>query len=306
MEKIKTRINNWVKQGNGLKINRFYYYYSIILKGRCEVLLNKLTIKKVIFLYILTIITSIILNWIVDLELIVADNLPKELLIYFIRNLTVHILMFVLVYYIYLNKQERSVTFKIPSKSKKIHPLVIFIPFIITFTVGVVFNLILSFLPAPDIVLTYNTSKLESILFFIDLVILIPIIEEIIFRRVIFTLLCVNNTSTCRSIIYTSLLFMFVHNYISIPHFIFSIIVTVIYQISGNIKYPILAHMLNNLIFYVMVTLMIINENLYLKLELALGVKIIVLSVISIIWIIKKRNIVKEYLAIDSPVERMI
>lgn len=95
----------------------------------------------------------------------------------------------------------------------------------------------------------------QMILLFIAIVILAPIVEEIVFRGVFFNLLA-GKKSTLFAMIISSLLFGVLHADTMVPTAVIGFILCFIYHKTGNLYLSMAAHGFNNLIAFVMPTLL--------------------------------------------------
>ncbi|WP_161635358.1 CPBP family intramembrane glutamic endopeptidase [Aquimarina macrocephali] len=105
-----------------------------------------------------------------------------------------------------------------------------------------------------------NPSNLGSIDFSLDIVfkmiytiILLPVLEELLFRRIIFKSLLNKYSNLWIAILISSLLFSIIHLSINnlIPTFLFGVIASYIYFKTNNIWYSILLHVISNLIWFI-------------------------------------------------------
>ena len=247
-------------------------------------------------------------------------SIGKFILIYFLtglffgRSWVFSISIFLLIYLMSLEEWERKINFTISKKSTKLRPVYIFIPFFIAFSIMIFREYLFhNFAPQQykdlfdnqislgEVYQTYSTFR--YILFFIDVVILMPIVDEILFRRILYPLFCINN-KPLRAMIYTSLLFILFFHGLAIHIFFLSVLLTLIYQVTGNIKYPIFAHMIHNLIIVVISIVASHTEKLTQNLGLIVGISLI-LAAASLIWIYKDRKLFADYLKKDNPIERI-
>ena len=113
-------------------------------------------------------------------------------------------------------------------------------------------SLVDRYLDSPN--LTSNLEIYEDpvkiAIFFLVIVVMAPIVEELVFRGVLFNLLN-KNLKTLPAMILSSLFFGVLHSKTFIPTAIIGFLICFIYQKTGNIKYSIMAHMFNNLIAFV-------------------------------------------------------
>lgn len=247
-------------------------------------------------------------------------SIGNFILIYFLANFffsrtwVFSILVFLLIYIKSLEDWERKITFNIPKDSMKLSAVYIFIPALITLSITILQDyLFINF--APEIFRglynrkislgeVYQTfSTLRFILIVIDAALLVPIVDEILFRRILYPLFCINNKPLL-AMLYTSLIFMFFFPSVGIHTFFLSMLLTLIYQVTGNIKYPIFAHMIHNLMTLVLSIIASQDNRLVQNLELILGISLI-LAVASLIWLYKDRKLFADYLKKDNPIERI-
>lgn len=269
-----------------------------------------LSIKKFMKLYFVSWLVSLVVKMTITPP--IASSSTFHVIKYILYNCSMHILLFSLIYLIQTTPWEKSLTFIVPKDSIKLRPLVVFIPFLVSFTVGVFvlylfrilmpnFNEFLIHNAQSDI--TFIQTKLGYLFIFIDMVILVPTIEELIFRRILYTILS-TTFKTLKAILYTSLFSMLVHGVLSLQIFIFSFLLTLIYHLTGDIRYPIVAHIFNNFMIFlgmVLTDYKILgtrDENIF-------GVVFVVLGLYSMIWIFKHRSKYISYLSKDSPMERI-
>ena len=103
-------------------------------------------------------------------------------------------------------------------------------------------------LPKNDAVPLQNNTTLGFILNLLLLGVIPPICEELIFRGVIFKGLR-NNFSKWASILLTALLFALMHQSVTqfVYPFMLGIVLTTLMEQTGNLLYPIILHLFNNL-----------------------------------------------------------
>ena len=105
---------------------------------------------------------------------------------------------------------------------------------------------------------TFNDSCLNNILLFINIVLIIPFVEEIIFKYLLLNGLIDVLKNKTLSIIISSAIFTVVHlqyqGYLLIIIFSFSILISYMYLKFDNLSYPIIIHSINNLISLLIVS----------------------------------------------------
>ncbi len=123
---------------------------------------------------------------------------------------------------------------------------------------------------------TYLNEDIVSI-YFLSIVILSPIIEELLFRGIFLRRLNFEFNNLTLAILVSSLLFGICHNFGGIlGAILFGICVSILYVKSKNILVPILAHFLNNLISFLLALVgienFILGNNLIIILIIILAI----------------------------------
>ena len=123
---------------------------------------------------------------------------------------------------------------------------------------------------------TYLNEDIVSI-YFLSIVILSPIIEELLFRGIFLRRLNFEFNNLTLAILVSSLLFGICHNFGGIlGAILFGICVSILYVKSRNILVPILAHFLNNLISFLLALVgienFIMGNNLIIVLIIILAI----------------------------------
>jgi len=104
-----------------------------------------------------------------------------------------------------------------------------------------------------------NPDEVKSIGFSIDItlkfiytIFLVPIFEELLFRKIIFKPLLIRYSNLWLAILISSLLFAATHLSLrnAIPTFLFAVTAAYIYYKTNNIWYPISLHILSNLLWF--------------------------------------------------------
>lgn len=143
----------------------------------------------------------------------------------------------------------------------------------------------------------FDASKLKAINFsaalmfkFIYIVFLLPIFEELFFRRIIFKSLLKKYSSFWLAILVSSILFSLIHlSFTSIlPKLIFGIIAAYIYYKTNNIWYSITFHILSNFLWFL--TFIISPKHYWILLEkfnFGIGYWLLVISGTGLILLVK-------------------
>ena len=114
----------------------------------------------------------------------------------------------------------------------------------------------------------FSSSEAQSVKFTGDLILkasytilIVPVFEELLFRKIIFKSLLKKYNNLLFAVIFSSLVFSLTHLSLSniIPTFLLGIIVAYIYNKTNNIWYPIIFHVLYNILWF----LILINQDLY-------------------------------------------
>ncbi|NLC65631.1 MAG: CPBP family intramembrane metalloprotease [Clostridium sp.] len=242
----------------------------------------------------------------------ISENITNSVYINLV-NILFYIILYILIVRVPLSKVDRKKIHYNP-KEDKLKPLLLISPFFILNLSSVIYIQILNlidsslvdrYLDSPN--LTSNLEIYEDpvkiAIFFLVIVVMAPIVEELVFRGVLFNLLN-KSIKTLPAMILSSLFFGVLHSKTFIPTAIIGFLICFIYQKTGNIKYSIMAHMFNNLIAFVMPLLtgnIIPNETMLLY----TGIIVIILDIFFAFYVIKYLKDNKEYFKINSPLKRM-
>lgn len=110
--------------------------------------------------------------------------------------------------------------------------------------------------------MNFREFPVEVALLFVSIVILAPIVEEFIFRGVFINVLS-KKKSTVFALVVSSLFFGLLHLETMVPTAVIGFALALIYHITGSLRLVIAAHMVNNLIaFVISVSNISISENL--------------------------------------------
>lgn len=240
------------------------------------------------------------------------NNITSSLYINII-NILFYVVLYILIFRIPLTKEDRK-KIKNNPKDSKIKPLLLVAPFFILNLSSVIYIQILNFvdsslvdkyLQSPNLSSNFELFEdpLKTGLLFLVIVIMAPIVEELIFRGVLFNLLN-KNMKTLTAMIISSLFFGILHSQTFIPTAIIGFLICFIYQKSGNIRYSILAHMFNNFIAFIMPFISGFIETNDQR-AMYFGLVIIVLDIFFASYVINYFRKNKEYLKIGSPIKRM-
>lgn len=242
----------------------------------------------------------------------ISENITNSVYINLV-NILFYIILYILIVRVPLSKVDRKKIHYNP-KEDKLKPLLLISPFFILNLSSVIYIQILNlidsslvdrYLDSPN--LTSNLEIYEDpvkiAIFFLVIVVMAPIVEELVFRGVLFNLLN-KSIKTLPAMILSSLFFGVLHSKTFIPTAIIGFLICFIYQKTGNIKYSIMAHMFNNLIAFVMPLLtgnIIPNETMLVY----TGIIVIILDIFFAFYVIKYLKDNKEYFKINSPLKRM-
>lgn len=251
----------------------------------------------------------------------ISENLTNSVYINLI-NILFYIILYVLIIRIPLSKTDRKKINYNP-KEDKLNPLILISPFFILNISSLIYVQILNlidsslvdrYLESPNLTsnLEIYGDPVKIAIFFVVIVIMAPIVEELVFRGVLFNLLN-KNLKTLPAMILSSLFFGILHSKTFIPTAIIGFLICFIYQKTGNIRYSIMAHMFNNLIAFLM-PLFTMNMNLNESIMnitanetmiIYLGILVLILDVFFAFYVIKYFKDHKEYFKINSPLKRM-
>lgn len=177
---------------------------------------------------------------------------------------------------LYLHKYKK---FDIKEKKNNITNLIIFVIFL---SIG--YNLIAYYLDKYVLLSGLYSNDSNILVGIISTVLLGPIIEELLFRGIIYNNLKLKY-SIKKSMIITTILFSLSHfTLIQIIYtLIFGMFLNKIYERYQNIKYVIILHMVSNLVT-TLISLFIIKDYLILN---------IILLIVSILYLLKNKEVLK-------------
>lgn len=264
---------------------------------------EKLSVFKYFMLFFLFYVIS---------GIFLMDNITSPIYIN-IMNVLFYIVLYILIIRVPLTKEDRRKINHNPKESK-LNPLLLISPFFILNISSVIYIQILNFidsslvdkyLQSPNLSSNFELFEdpLKTAILFLVIVIMAPIVEELVFRGVLFNLLS-KNLKTLPAMIISSLFFGVLHSQTFIPTAIIGFLICFIYQKTGNLRYSIMAHMINNLLAFTMPFLsdfMGTNETM----AMYLGIILIVLDIFFIFYVINYFKENKKYLEIGSPLKRM-
>jgi len=187
-----------------------------------------------------------------------ATNNNPELLGEFLNNTKIYLVIILAIIFIpLLLKQYKNLNIK-KNKCNNIYKYILF-----TICLSVSYNVIGFYVDKILMTNLYGNSNL--IIGLISTVLIGPIIEELMFRGVMFNNLK-NKYTIKKSAFITTILFMFSHfNLIQMFYtFIFGYFLIFVYEKYQNIKYVIILHMVSNLTT-TLTCLLIIKDNLILN-----------------------------------------
>jgi arylformamidase len=193
------------------------------------------------------------------LVVIVGESGAPQNLIYILQ-----ILFYVVLFFAFFNRgltsQEQK---KVLTSDKKTFSLPLMMaPFFIGSLVSVLYGLVIQFL-FPSLFESYlgasesielmieQAGYLQIGMIFLAIVVLAPIVEEILFRGILFNLIA-KRKSTLFAMIASSLIFGFLHAETMVPTAVIGFVLCFIYYKTGNLYLAMGAHAFNNLIAFVM------------------------------------------------------
>ncbi|WP_312459723.1 type II CAAX prenyl endopeptidase Rce1 family protein [Proteiniclasticum sp.] len=193
------------------------------------------------------------------LVVIVGESGAPQNLIYILQ-----ILFYVVLFFAFFNRgltsQEQK---KVLTSDKKTFSLPLMMaPFFIGSLVSVLYGLVIQFL-FPSLFESYlgasesielmieQAGYLQIGMIFLAIVVLAPIVEEILFRGILFNLIA-RRKSTLFAMITSSLIFGFLHAETMVPTAVIGFVLCFIYHKTGNLYLAMGAHAFNNLIAFVM------------------------------------------------------
>lgn len=125
----------------------------------------------------------------------------------------------------------------------------------------------------------------QSVLLFIAIVILAPIVEEIIFRGIFFNLLA-KKRSALSAMIISSLFFGLLHATTMVPTAVIGFVLCFIYHKTGNLFLAMAAHAFNNFIAFVM-PLLLKNTSEVSKILVLFGSLLVLVNIIATILFLR-------------------
>lgn len=193
------------------------------------------------------------------LVVIVGESGAPQNLIYILQ-----ILFYVVLFFAFFNRgltsQEQK---KVLTSDKKTFSLPLMMaPFFIGSLVSVLYGLVIQFL-FPNLYESYlgasesielmieQAGYLQIGMIFLAIVVLAPIVEEILFRGILFNLIA-KRKSTLFAMITSSLIFGFLHAETMVPTAVIGFVLCFIYHKTGNLYLAMGAHAFNNFIAFVM------------------------------------------------------
>jgi len=212
-----------------------------------------------------------------------------------------------------LNPEDREAIFFEDEAIKKPWSLA-FVPFFIMGFTTIIYVLILeslfpklfdSFINAPNILenLSFSENPVAYILLFISVVLLAPVVEEIVFRGILFNLLN-KKRGLIFSMVVSSLFFGVLHAETMVPTAVIGFVLCFIYQKTGSLKLSMAGHMFNNLVAF-MLPLLIGNmapeSNEYIVLNAVLFISYTGITLYFISYMVKNKYVFKG----NSPVYRV-
>lgn len=228
-------------------------------------------------------------------------------------DILVYVLFYIVLFVLPNSRRDREAILRKPEENEW-SPLHVILPFfLMSFTSLLYVNLIRfvspglydAFLDSPN--LSTNMGRIEDPfrfgMAFIAIVLLAPIVEELIFRGVLFNMLSKRH-SIFFSLLVSGLFFGILHFATFFPAAILGFVLGFIYHRTGNIRLSIAAHMFNNLVSFTMPYVINIDPLNPGNLEVSVGLVIMALDVVAVIYFIRffARN--RSYFRAEAPVFR--
>ena len=166
------------------------------------------------------------------------------IIIFFVFN---ELLILIVLIYFGIYFQDEKKLLKVKKLRNSVVSFILFIPLL--FLISFIIQNILPEYKQQEIVLNFKSNLLKDKTILLQVLIIAPVVEEIIFRGYIYRILK-TKVPIMFAIIISSILFSFIHyNVLSfILLFVLSIFLTYIYERNGSIMCPIIIHSLFNLI----------------------------------------------------------
>lgn len=206
----------------------------------------------------LLLLFGIFFSYILLAVLIEVTGAPKNLL--YIVQILFYVVLFFAFFRHGLTSQEQK---KVLLNDKKTFSLPLMMaPFFIGSLVSVLYGLLIQFL-FPKLYESYlgasesielmieQAGYLQMFMIFLAIVVLAPIVEEIIFRGILFNLIA-KRKSALFAMVVSSLIFGFLHAETMVPTAVIGFVLCFIYHKTGNLYLAMAAHAFNNLIAFVM------------------------------------------------------
>lgn len=265
---------------------------------------RKLNIAK--FIFIMFVSYVILIGGYVIATIFPIRNLESYLTVAF------YVVLFAGYFLYALNPIDREAIFYEDDEERKPWALA-FAPFFIMGLTTIIYVLILetlfpklydSFINAPNILegLNFSENPVAYILLFISIVLLAPVVEEIVFRGILFNLLN-KKRGLLFSMIVSSVFFGILHVETMVPTTVIGFVLCFIYQKTGSLKLSMAGHMFNNLVAF-MIPFLIGNmapeSNAYIVLNAVLFFSYVGVTLYFISYLVKNRSAFKE----NSPVYR--
>lgn len=149
------------------------------------------------------------------------------------------------------------------------------------------------------------TDPLGFLASFIVIVILAPVIEELVFRGVLFNMLN-RRLGVIASLIISGSFFGILHFATFFPAAIMGFVLGFIYHRTGDIRTSIKAHVFNNLVSFSMAYIPFLDFNDPGLIESGLGIVVIILDFVFIIWFARYFIRERRYLKARAPVYREV
>lgn len=265
---------------------------------------RKLNIIK--FIFIMFVSYVILIGGYVFATIFPNRNLESYLTVAF------YVVLFLGYFGFSLNPEDREALFYEEVEERKPWSLA-FVPFFVMGLTTIIYVLVLesffpklfdSFINAPNIMedLNFSENPVAYILLFISIVLLAPVVEEIVFRGILFNLLN-KKRGLLFSMIVSSVFFGILHAETMFPTAVIGFVLCFIYQKTGSLKLSMAGHMFNNLVAFMLPFLigdMPQESNGYIVLNAVLFFSYAGFTIYFISYMVKNRRTFKE----NSPVYR--
>lgn len=211
--------------------------------------------------------------------------------IIFIGSMALYGSMLLFIWAMSLSREDRQQMLKrAPSRSRS-HPLFALVPFLLSIPVNLLYSqLIMKFFPAfyqrmeaagnmPENILL-DKDPLSLLLIVLSVVVIAPIVEELMFRGILYNLLN-QSMGVLPAMLVSSLIFGLMHGPTFFQTAVIGISIAFIYQVTGNLKLAMVAHAVNNGLALLVALL---NQKGILESNNAMNLMLIGITVALAVW----------------------